>query len=1076
MGRQTWISGVADRVMEACWLLVLVFIPYFFNLQTARHFEPDKATALRALVLVMLAAWLIKSLERITVVGERLNWRGWWRAPLALPTVLYGGTFLLSTLFSVDPAISWWGGYNRLQGTYTNLSYIALFAVIAGNLRTRAQLDRLITTMILTALAVATYGLLQHADLDPLPWRGDTAARIASTMGNSIFVAAYLIMVIPFVLFRLGNAISQLGHAPRLQNRSDWAWIGLLVVGLLAQQAFLLGQIKFGAAVRTADFRYWWVFPGALAILTASFALISTHRSIETARRLPIFCASALGAWILLLLLMYTATGESQQLSSDPRVADWWLWTLLGSAGIGLLAGGALLLPRRDEDSRVWFMAQIAGYGAVLVVLLLAIFYSQSRGPQIGLMAGLVAFIDLLLVRRWRAARQTESPRARRWGTALVVAGLLQVAGLAFLVLFNVSDAPVFAQLRKVPYVGRLGELTETGEGTGRVRVLIWKGDEKGAGALGLITSNPVRALIGYGPETMFTVYNPYYPPELARYEARGASPDRSHQAQLDELVHKGALGLLSYLFLFLSAGALAWRLFWRSLHVPFQLLYLASFAAIVAHLFEGLTGIPIVSTLTLLWVSFAMLIAGGKLEGQLAPSPVQEEAPAPVETAAATAPATPKARGGRGARAGATPRGAAAKSYQAAPRKGGSLRWTYVPVAILVLIGVWFWNLKVVYADMFYNQAQGTGTTDVNTALTKYLTTLRAVQLAPEEDYYHLQLGNALIQLGYNFKLRNAQSEADVAPPRPNQRFEDLFQGATLQDAAINMYRNNSGFQILEYARLVLERAERISPTNKDHPANLGRLHALWYQLTSDTTKLNRALDWYAQANRIAPNDVVILNEWATNLASAGAEKYPEVEQKFKQSIQLDPRFIETYVKLGNFYRVTNRLPEAGEQYGEALRRNPNALSDANVQVDEVIQQLRSDPAALQAMLQGLQASIAQQRSDADLAALPDDQERRWHDDYAKAHALQGRIAAALNDKAAVQSTFDRALQLAPENVTVHQQYTLALSDTLQFDAALDQAQAGLQLAQAQQRSAEVDTFTKLITTLQQRQAGGTP
>ena len=89
------------------------------------------------------------------------------------------------------------GSYQRLQGTYTTLSYLVIFAAIAGNMRKRNQLERLITVMILTSLPVALYGVLQKFRIDPVPWGGDTSRRIASNMGNSIFVAAYLVMVFP---------------------------------------------------------------------------------------------------------------------------------------------------------------------------------------------------------------------------------------------------------------------------------------------------------------------------------------------------------------------------------------------------------------------------------------------------------------------------------------------------------------------------------------------------------------------------------------------------------------------------------------------------------------------------------------------------------------------------------------------------------------------------------------------------------------------------------------------------------------------------------------------------------------
>ena len=54
----------------------------------------------------------------------------------------------------------------------------------------------------------------------------------------------------------------------------------------------------------------------------------------------------------------------------------------------------------------------------------------------------------------------------------------------------------------------------------------------------------------------------------------------------------------------------------------------------------EGLTGIPIVSTLMMLWVTLAVVVVAGALDGQYsldgAPAPAAEPAPEPVPTPAA--------------------------------------------------------------------------------------------------------------------------------------------------------------------------------------------------------------------------------------------------------------------------------------------------------------------------------------------------------------------------------------------------------------------------------------------------------
>ncbi len=125
------------------------------------------------------------------------------KTPLVLPTLLLVLVYLVSTLASVTPRVSLLGSYQRLQGTYTTLSYIVIFFLMLGGLRSKRQLNRLINTMVLISFPIAVYGLVQHFGLDPLPWGGNVTTRVASNMGNAIFVAAYLIMVVPLTLTRL---------------------------------------------------------------------------------------------------------------------------------------------------------------------------------------------------------------------------------------------------------------------------------------------------------------------------------------------------------------------------------------------------------------------------------------------------------------------------------------------------------------------------------------------------------------------------------------------------------------------------------------------------------------------------------------------------------------------------------------------------------------------------------------------------------------------------------------------------------------------------------------------------------
>jgi len=448
---RTKVSAYCDRVIEAGWLLALVVVPLFFNIHSNRVFEPDKLSLLRSIATMMAVAWLIKLSEE--GLGERGGSRnsdqpkaqwGVLRSRFVVPTLLLAGVYLLATAVSVVPRVSLWGSYQRLQGTYTMLSYMVVFALMLQNLRRPEQLRRLVTIIILTSLPIALYGLLQHYRLDPLPWGGDVTERVAANMGNPIFVAAYLIMVVPITLARIVHLQeSALGEASRRTRAS----FGALFWALVVAQAVVWALAGYAAGI------------AASLVTIAVLSLAAAHFGRPMAR-----------------------------------------FVLMGC------------------------------YGFVLTVQLVSIFYTESRGPWLGLAAGILFFALLHLLSH------------RRRAVAIAVLGVGAVAGL-FLVLINLPRTPL-PGFRELPRVGRLAKMFNVEGGTGRVRVLIWEG------AAEMIVADPLRTLVGYGPESMWVAYNRYYPPELAHHEARNASPDRSHNETFDAMVITGLLGSCVYMFL----------------------------------------------------------------------------------------------------------------------------------------------------------------------------------------------------------------------------------------------------------------------------------------------------------------------------------------------------------------------------------------------------------------------------------------------------------------------------------------------------------------------------------------------
>ena len=214
----TKLSRFCDGLIEAIWFCAFIVIPLFFNTLSSRIFEPDKISVLRTITLIALAAWITKVVDLQATKGwPDFSWsrlrsqlKTFLQIPLVLPVLCLAIIYIVATAFSVTPATSFWGSYQRLQGTYTTFSYLILFIIVLGNLRRKEQLERLLSIAILTSLPISLYGIIQRYGFDPIPWAGNVTNRITGNMGNSIFIAAFLIMVFPLTAMRIIQSLTKI--------------------------------------------------------------------------------------------------------------------------------------------------------------------------------------------------------------------------------------------------------------------------------------------------------------------------------------------------------------------------------------------------------------------------------------------------------------------------------------------------------------------------------------------------------------------------------------------------------------------------------------------------------------------------------------------------------------------------------------------------------------------------------------------------------------------------------------------------------------------------------------------------
>jgi len=505
---QSRVERFAEGLLEAGWLTAVITTPLFFNIHSARVFEPDKLALLRSVALIMAVALIMLAIIRLAgVPGRRSDPEArpqFHQRLLPAAVLLLAVVYIVATALSLVPRLSLLGSYQRFQGTYTTLSYVLIFTSIAVALRTHTQFRRLITTVILTSIPVSLYAMMQHYGLDPLPWGGDVQRRVAGNLGNSIFVAAYLIMVVPLTLSRILNGLNLLLTARRL-TLLRMASPSIYVFALAIQLIAILWTNSRGPLLGLAVA----IFAFVLLFLVSIGRQGSDERKLTSAG----FLLSTIPILLGLLIPFVLVAGRASE-TTTPLAG-----ILIVVASIFLVSVGVLLLAWYKK-TRPW---------AWLSWLLLA-----------ASVASLVGFMNTAQVRA------------------------TDVSGSGF----GSAVRKTFADWRALPELGRYGSLLESGSGTGRVRVLIWEGALDLIGAHEPIrfpdgsedSLNAIRSTIGYGPETMYVAYARFYDPELATIEKRNAAPDRSHNETLDSLVITGWVGFVSWQLLFMSVFYVGFR------------------------------------------------------------------------------------------------------------------------------------------------------------------------------------------------------------------------------------------------------------------------------------------------------------------------------------------------------------------------------------------------------------------------------------------------------------------------------------------------------------------------------------
>lgn len=585
-----WIN----RGLESIWLFAALSVPLIFLSQDyaiseakIAYIEVPKVALLRFLAGIAALLWLFewaiigktfqnsfpfsstndiaKILNPLRVVSNLTIWikmhpTRW----LVLAASMFFGSTVLSTIFSGSFINSMWGEIPGQDGysAYTIASYGVLFSVIATHVKSRAQIDRLLSVIVLMGFLVALYGTFQYYGHDFLGTMestgGGESGRVTIFMGNAIFAGAVLSMTIPVTLVSAAANLKILhpkswGHLENVNqsiqdSMSTFVWAAILSVQFLGLIFTFSRGPWIGAAFAIGAFLVLLAISSGLKILirttliiglacTLSFAFLHWQENVSIIN---------LGPWLGIVL-----------------------------AVLGLAATSALIFAINHFSRAVTFIT-ITG---IIVTLTVS--------------AAIVPFV--------LGSLDTSAPVSENSETASQIAGKIGSIKTAVLDPGSIG-----------------GRTTHWKVSWELIKDRPWFEFDD-------LHLTSFRPFIGYGPDLFRYTYLLKSPAERSGrgQEPLPLEPDHAHNFFIHQTVEQGILGGVASLALFASVlGIGVHYVILRKRNVDsdsmYQLLLIGLVAIILGRFLEMMVGVARISDLTVLWILFGLLAALVRFDGKV--------------------------------------------------------------------------------------------------------------------------------------------------------------------------------------------------------------------------------------------------------------------------------------------------------------------------------------------------------------------------------------------------------------------------------------------------------------------------
>lgn len=184
------IVGVVKFLIYCTFFVPLLVFPQSFIFP----FIVPKILVFRSLVALMMGGYILLLF---------INWQEFKPrfSALNLAVAIFLASFSVSTFAGVDSYHSFWDNHERMLGLFTIFHYISYYFICSSVLRDWTEWRKALRIFMIAGSIVMFVGVLQHYKSGIL--LNADVARVASTLGNSIYVGGYglFLTFVSFLLF-----------------------------------------------------------------------------------------------------------------------------------------------------------------------------------------------------------------------------------------------------------------------------------------------------------------------------------------------------------------------------------------------------------------------------------------------------------------------------------------------------------------------------------------------------------------------------------------------------------------------------------------------------------------------------------------------------------------------------------------------------------------------------------------------------------------------------------------------------------------------------------------------------------